>query len=627
MTTRLFLPNPTLAALVGATFVVGCPGGSEPSGDAGIVDAATDIGTDSGPTCIPTGTLDDPDANGDDTNCDGIDGDASAAIFVSSTGLDSSTPTSGTRPQPVRTISHALSLAASRGKTAVLVAAGSYVDHVDVASGIGVHGGYDGTTWQRSPTSQTVVLGASPVLAAVGIATTTRITRLTFESTDASTPSASAWAARFDDSDGIVLEDVVLRAGRGADGIDASAPSAPAADGGDGGPGTPGRFVTDVGASPYLEVLSGTTVVANLSTSVLIACTPNATGPLAPLYNCNPYTWSGPQAGGAAGTSPCSCANGGAGGSSLREPLGLADAFAPGTQRSARGMPGGSGDHMGASCNPGAPNAGGNEGSWGFQADTTTGRFLFAPTGASLSPGIGTDGADAPIAASGSGAPPASFDITGFVPSSGAPGEDGRAGGGGSGGGGGYGAVALDPAYSAWVTATGGAGGGGGAGGCGGAGGAAGTGGGASVGLILWNSNPTLVRVTIQSDQAGAGGDGAPGQAGGAGGDPGAGGIAGLHPNYLDHIVWAINLPEYGTTVAASAGASGGRGGRGADGGAGGGGAGGVSAAIVLGGDSTLGSMSTSVSLLPGTAGDPGNGGSPSLIGASGQSVVQLQLP
>ncbi len=96
------------------------------------------------------------------------------------------------------------------------------------------------------------------------------------------------------------------------------------------------------------------------------------------------------------------------------------------------------------------------------------------------------------------------------------PAQHGRPGGGGGGGGGLLDLLNL-------VLARGGGAGGGGSGGCGGRSGAAGQAGGASIGLLLIDSSPTLLDVQLFSNQGGNGGDGGAAGAGGLGGPGGVG--------------------------------------------------------------------------------------------------------
>ena len=80
-----------------------------------------------------------------DSNCDGIDGNAAKAVFVSPVGDDANP---GTRTQPKRTIAAGITTAAAANKQ-VYVTFGTFPERLDVANGVGVYGGY-GLDWSRS---------------------------------------------------------------------------------------------------------------------------------------------------------------------------------------------------------------------------------------------------------------------------------------------------------------------------------------------------------------------------------------------------------------------------------------------------------------------------------------------
>lgn len=187
--------------------------------------------------------------------------------------------------------------------------------------------------------------------------------------------------------------------------------------------------------------------------------------------------------------------------------------------------------------------------------------------------GVGSNGGDAPAAPWGAGALTAGLvDSTGWQPGNG---ESGATGGPGQGGGGGasLGVVPVRGIVSR--------GGGGGCGGCGGNGGAGGRGGGASIALLVVDSEVTLSESVLVAGGAGAGGAGSAGQEGQLGGSAGAG---------VD-------------------GCRGGRGGTGGRGGAGGGGAGGISAGAVWIG--TASPIFDASYVLKGDPGAAGIGGEP----------------
>src|SRR4051794_28958137 len=113
---------------------------------AGTAHAATDWdgdGTADG-DCAPLdaavhpGAADKPDLAFEDTNCDGIDGDSAAAVFVATGGPDAAT---GSKANPLQTINAGIAKATAEGKD-VYVAGGTYNQILDLADNVGVYGGY-----------------------------------------------------------------------------------------------------------------------------------------------------------------------------------------------------------------------------------------------------------------------------------------------------------------------------------------------------------------------------------------------------------------------------------------------------------------------------------------------------
>lgn len=176
-------------------------------------------------------------------------------------------------------------------------------------------------------------------------------------------------------------------------------------------------------------------------------------------------------------------------------------------------------------------------------------------------------------------------------------GQVGLAGGDGTGGGGaGGGGGIIRGGGAAIPEGKGGGGGGGGSGACGGAGGRGGEGGGASLGLLLVNTDLQVVDVDVRTAGGGRGGNGGPGGAGGVGG-PGGGGALG----------------EVTPDGSGGKGGNGGRGGAGGLGGFGGPGGGGPSVGVWCENSSLLSSgAAVRYSVGPGGAsGDPAAQGKP----------------
>ncbi len=73
-----------------------------------------------------------------DRNCDGIDGDAATSLFVSA----QTTASKGTMEYPYQTIAEAINAFDPTKHTAILVAAGTYIEQVVMKSGVRLFGGY-----------------------------------------------------------------------------------------------------------------------------------------------------------------------------------------------------------------------------------------------------------------------------------------------------------------------------------------------------------------------------------------------------------------------------------------------------------------------------------------------------
>lgn len=78
-----------------------------------------------------------PDDDALDTNCDGVDGDASRAVFVDAAGGSDANP--GTRTAPVKTLSRAQVI----GRPQLLVSTGTHAGALVLRGAASIHGGYD----------------------------------------------------------------------------------------------------------------------------------------------------------------------------------------------------------------------------------------------------------------------------------------------------------------------------------------------------------------------------------------------------------------------------------------------------------------------------------------------------
>ena len=143
-------------------------------GPAAAVPVAGDLDGDlSGPAdCAPLdpsvhpGAADRPDLEFTDTNCDGIDGDITDAVFVSSTAPNDDG--SGTRANPKKLITSGIALAAPTGKD-VYVTGGTFPGILALADNVGVYGGYTPDFSDRAEAETTTVNGVNgPGAFAVG---------------------------------------------------------------------------------------------------------------------------------------------------------------------------------------------------------------------------------------------------------------------------------------------------------------------------------------------------------------------------------------------------------------------------------------------------------------------------
>ena len=105
---------------------------------------------------VRPGAPDRPDLGFTDTNCDGIDGNAANAIFVSA--VDGNDAGTGTRLNPLRTVTAGVAAAATSAKD-VYVAGGTYNGTVALADDVGVYGGYELGFLNRSEAEVTTING------------------------------------------------------------------------------------------------------------------------------------------------------------------------------------------------------------------------------------------------------------------------------------------------------------------------------------------------------------------------------------------------------------------------------------------------------------------------------------
>ena len=186
---------------------------------------------------VHPGAPDLPDPQFVDSNCDGIDGTAAGAIFVSPIGDDANP---GTQTAPKRTFAAAMLAAAAAGKD-VCATLGTYTERLDLQNGVSVYGAYssDWTTRGMGVTRVTGVAEASSTVGAVavGISAPTTLQFVTLAPGAPPQPGGSSYGLRGVDSPGLRLEYVTALAAPGADGASGQS-GVPGRAGGAGGDGT-----------------------------------------------------------------------------------------------------------------------------------------------------------------------------------------------------------------------------------------------------------------------------------------------------------------------------------------------------------------------------------------------------
>ncbi len=98
--------------------------------------------------CQAPSMTDAPDGSFVDANCDGIDGELDAGIFVATNGGINDATCGLVYGTPCRTIAHATVRALQSARGQLYVQAGDYNEIVVLVNGIDIYGGFD-TTWQR----------------------------------------------------------------------------------------------------------------------------------------------------------------------------------------------------------------------------------------------------------------------------------------------------------------------------------------------------------------------------------------------------------------------------------------------------------------------------------------------
>jgi hypothetical protein len=356
-----------------------------------------------------------PDLDFTDVNCDGIDGDAADAVFVSLAGSDAAT---GTRANPLASLTAAVTKASAEGKD-VYVAGGTYSGTAALADDVGVYGGYAPGTWARSA-DETTTLQGSPAALAVG---DTGVILQLLDLNGQPDGSGNSYGLRAvpegATASQVLLEQVRVTAANGASGAAGSAGSGGST--GAGLPGGTGGLGSCLAGAPGTSGLPGSGSGATGSSG-----SPGASGTFSVPAAA---TWARPSAAPGVQGGPGGGGAGGTGG------VGAFDAFLfiP--------LCGGAGGTGGAGGGGGLPGAGGQAGGGSFAVYTFSSSVVALAS--ALTSGAGGAGGAGGFGglggaggAGGAGLPGTCIFI---CAGSGLPGATGAAGGAGGRGGGGAG--------------------------------------------------------------------------------------------------------------------------------------------------------------------------------------------
>jgi hypothetical protein len=267
---RTHLMKTAIPMMLAAMFVCGCSGGNAAvdhaaanDSGAGSDDVASDAvapetslfpsddtgaaldspaAEDTKPACTPSGDVDDPDDDFKDTNCDGIDGDKTRAVFVAPTGSDDMA-TAGTMDAPLKTIGAAIARAAASKKDVYLCNA-TYAEQLTIADGVRVFGGYDCKAgWKRTLDRATIAPAAGLPIRIAAVKSPVRFDRIAVRAADGANPGDSSIAVVATDSTDVAFTNSAIKAGNGADGATPEPPAGFAA------PATKGADATSWGPS------------------------------------------------------------------------------------------------------------------------------------------------------------------------------------------------------------------------------------------------------------------------------------------------------------------------------------------------------------------------------------------
>jgi hypothetical protein len=174
------------------------------------------------------GAPDKPDLGFVDSNCDGIDGDKAAALFVAPAASGGNDANDGSFGHPMASVVAAVKAALPAGKD-VYVAAGVYdgkVNFLAAPGHIGLYGGYNAATWQRSAANVTTIQAPGQV---IGISIPGVVLQLVSVHSVSGPTYLNSYGVRAFGTGSVALSRVSIQTAPGAAGTDGAAPPAPPA--------------------------------------------------------------------------------------------------------------------------------------------------------------------------------------------------------------------------------------------------------------------------------------------------------------------------------------------------------------------------------------------------------------
>ncbi|HPS29739.1 MAG TPA: hypothetical protein PLZ43_05760 [bacterium] len=153
-----------------------------------------------------------------DSNCDGIDGVIADSVFVDP--VNGSDINDGSKNSPVATIMKGITVAVTTSKKQVLVSGGSFNELLTLHTGISIQGAYSGKpNWTRNNLFETVVNGGTQTVTCE-LSSDLTLSFITIRSANATVPGLSSVAMMMENCDNVILNNVKIIAGKGADGTD-----------------------------------------------------------------------------------------------------------------------------------------------------------------------------------------------------------------------------------------------------------------------------------------------------------------------------------------------------------------------------------------------------------------------